>query len=175
MTQTQTQTDTYDPWEAANAAQPIPDGPFTVFGQVQADSWPAVLEKGAGKVRFDPQIHAIDKRVTAIEISVWPTDVSRQPTKREMIVEGREWANVVKPSIAKLGTDLRAMNGRFVEAQLVPTGRKYNSGVDADGKPIQKESTTFRFVQIFPDETACIAAAAARWPGGAPVAGVSGG
>jgi len=149
MTQT---TDNYDPFEAAMEAE-APSGPRTVFGEVQVDVWPCVLRKGEGKIPFDPSQHSIDERRTAIDITLIPTRGDYN-IERHLIAESTEWAKIVKPSLREIGIDLRALNGKFVQAQLVPTGRTY---VNAQGET--KENTTFKFVAVYPDMESCIDAA----------------
>jgi len=64
-----------------------------------------VLERGIGKVEFDPQMHSQDQRRTAIDITVRPL-VEMGLTfdlTRNMIAESREWASFVLPSIRDLG------------------------------------------------------------------------
>lgn len=150
--------DAYDPYDAAMSAEWSPI--YDVFGQVQAQVWPCVLEKGVGKVPFDPQVHDYDKRNTAIDLSILPVLPGRQPVERQMIVESREWASIVKPSLVALRTDLRSIHNAWVHAQLVPTGRTYESGGET------KHATTIKFVRIFGSEDECLAAAEAGGPRG---------
>jgi hypothetical protein len=149
MTQT---TDNYDPFEAAMNAE-VPTGPRTVFGEMQIDVWPCVLRKGEGKVPFDATQHSVDERRTAIDLILIPTRGDYN-VERHLIAESKEWAQIVKPSLRELGIDLRALNGRFVQAQLVPTGRTYTN---AAGET--KENTTFKFIKVYPDMESCIEAA----------------
>lgn len=159
---------TEDPFEAADNATWDPS--FSVFGQVQAESWFCVLQKKdeangikGGKVPFDPNQHDISGRVTAVKISIIPAIPGRGNTERELIAESQEWTKIVLPSIKALGPawNLKGLHNQWVEAKLVPTGRKY---AGADGQP--KEATTITFVRIFPTEDACLAAAQAGRPGG---------
>ena len=77
-----------------------------------------------------------------------------------MIAESNEWAKIVKPSLRDLGTDLRALNGKFVQAQLVPTGRGW---VNQQGE--KKENTTFKFLAVYDDFETCAKAADAFFNG----------
>ena len=143
-----------DPFESADTAQPRARTTM-VFGEAVADVWYAVLEKGKGKVLFDPGQHQIDARVTAIKLSIVPLvgTPAKFDTVREMIAESAEWAKIVNPSLKVLGTSLKAVNGRFVQAELVPTGRKYTNKAGEE-----KEMTTVRFVTVFGSEMECRAA-----------------
>lgn len=139
---------------AANA-QPRPRE-LVVFGQVDFDIWDAVLEKGYGKVPFDPAQHSEDRLVTAIQMSVVPLAGSplRNNIDREMIAESNEWAKIVMPSIRAIGGNLQTLKHAFVQVRLVPTGRRYTNKAGEE-----KEQTTFSFEALFADEAACRAAA----------------
>jgi hypothetical protein len=161
-----------DPWSSADNATWDPT--FSVFGLVQAEVWYAALVKGVGKVQFDPLQHGPDQRVTAVSIAVVPVLATQQPAQRDMIAESSEWAKLVNPSIKALGTTLRGLHDRYVEAQLVPTGRTY-----ANSAGEVKMATTFKFVRQFASEDECRAAAerGRRWGAGTdgPVATSTGG
>jgi hypothetical protein len=144
--------DTYDPYAAAMGATWDPT--FRVFGQAQIEVYPCILEKGVGKVRFDPARHPVDRRCTAVEIVVLPVQPGRQPVERQMIAESREWAAIVKPSLLALSTDLGRIHNQWVEAQLVPSGRKYTDATTNE----QKDATTIKFARIFGSEEECLAA-----------------
>lgn len=124
------------------------------WGKVELDMFYAVLQKGVGKVPFDPQQHSADKRVTAIDIKVFP--VAEQnvtyDVSRNMIAESREWAGIVLPSIKSLGLTVRELNGKYVHVVQKATGATYEN---KSGET--KEKTTFEFVKLFPTEAACIA------------------
>lgn len=129
---------------------------LTVFGLCSVDVWYCILEKGQGKVPFDANQHAIERRCTAIEIAIQPLPGSRytNPTERGMIAESREWSQIVKPSLRALQSDLRAINGRYVRAELVPTGQKYTN---SSGET--KDRTSVKFIEIYDSEDECQAAA----------------
>ena len=122
------------------------------WGQVAIDAYYAVLEKGVGKVAFNPQLHSVDKRVTALDVKLVPLgdmnitfDVSRS-----MIAESREYAGVVLPSIKAMGIAAKDLNGKWVRLTFAATGRTY---IDKNGDT--KDSTTVKFLQLFADEAAC--------------------
>lgn len=127
-----------------------------VFGEVSTNVWHCVLERGTGKVQYDQLQHDPDARRTAIEITITPLNPNFNPVNREMIAESREWATIVKPSLVALDTDLRGVTGRFVQAQLVPTGRTYESGGET------RQATTVKFLKVFASEDECRAAFEAR-------------
>lgn len=163
-----TQQDVMDPADAAMDAEYTP-GPRTQFGEMQVDVWFCVLRKGEGKVQFDPGQHSIDERRTAIEMTLIPTRTTYGNIERQMIAESKEWASIIKPSLKTLNLDLKSVNGRFVQVQLVPTGRKYTN---SNGE--EKETTAFRFIAAYPGLDECLAAAAEFYTqphaGGTPIA-----
>lgn len=148
-----TQTETYDPFEAAMNAK-APSGVRTLFGEMQADVWPCCLVKGEGKIPFDPTQHKTEDRRTAIDLTFIPNR-GQYNVDRKLIAESNEWAKIMLPSLKVLNTDLRGINGKFVQVQLVPTGRKYTDKNTGE----EKEYTTFKFIAVYPDLEACQAAA----------------
>ena len=144
---------TDDPMDAASNATLAPR---SYYGQIQIDAYFCVLVKGTGKVPFDPQQHAPDKRCTALDISILPLAEQHvtYTVQRNTIAESREWAGIIWPSLKALGlTSVRQANGAWAKMQQVPSGRKYTG---RDGQ--EKESTTFKFLALYPDEAACRAA-----------------
>jgi hypothetical protein len=119
------------------------------WGSVMINTWYCVLTKGVGKVSFDPQQHSVDKRCTAIDISILPiTDQNiTYAVERGMIAESREWAGIVLPSIKALGLTVRELNNKWIHAVLEPTGRTY---INKSGET--KANSTFKFVKLFASE-----------------------
>ncbi len=157
---------TVDPWDVASTATVAPR---SYYGQLRLDMWFCVLQKGVGKVPFDDGQHSPDDRRTSVDIHLIP--IAEQNVafelKREPIAESREWAGIVLPSLQQAAVDagmisdpkeidLRKMNGAWVKAEFVGTGRKYRG---RDGT--ERESTTFKFLAVYADEAACRAAYAA--------------
>lgn len=145
---TNTQTQVLDPYAAADAAQPMARA---YYGQLQLDIWFCALVKGQGKVPYDPQIHK--QRATAVNISLLP--IAEQNVnfelRREIIAESHEWAGITWASLKALGlTSTRDANNRWVKLIQVPSGRKYRN---SSGE--EKESTAFKFVALYADESAC--------------------
>jgi len=142
---------TYDPYDAASNPQPPSAG---VFGQAHVLCEPVVLISGQGKVPFNPQAHKVEDRRTSISISIDPMGNAKWPTRRNMLAESAEWAKTVWPSLKALGlTSVRQLDGAWVRAELVSTGRSYT-----DKNGAAKEATTLKFVQIFASEAECVAA-----------------
>ena len=145
-----------DPLDSADNATLTPRA---YYGKLEIDAWFCALVKGTGKVPFDPAVHK--QRATALDISLLP--IAEQnvsfPIARNMIAESREWAGVVLPSIKALGVTAKELNGRFVKLSQVPSGRIYEAK-DKQGNPTgeKKEATTLKFLAIYPDEAACVAA-----------------
>ena len=153
MTETQV---TNDPYESATEAT---IRPRDYYGQVHIDAWFCILQKGTGKVAFDPQVHNADQRCTAITMSMIPLAEMNITFKleREIIAEGREWVEIVLPSIKAAGVaSVKAADGRFAKLQRVPTGGKYRLK-DANGNRTgeEREAITFKVLAFFSDEAAC--------------------
>ena len=146
-----------DPWESANEAK-APQFSNEIWGQVEARSWYCVLEKGTGKVEFNPDLHSPDQRRTAIEIIVHPLpDMGLTfDVTRSMIAESHEWASIVLPSIRDLGLHPRALNGVWVKAaNATLTDRKGAPVTYTDSNGIEKERKTIKFLKLFASEDEC--------------------
>jgi hypothetical protein len=146
-----------DPWESANEAKP-PQFSNEVWGQVEARSWYCVLEKGTGKVEFNPDLHSPDQRRTAIEIIVHPLpDMGLKfDITRSMIAESHEWASIVLPSIRDMGINPRALNGQWVKvANVALTDRRGVPVTYTDSNGIEKERKTIKFLNLFWNEAEC--------------------
>lgn len=137
-----------DPFVSADEAKPQPS---RWWGEVQVDAQYVVLEKGVGKVPFDPQQHSLDRRVTAVFISILPLDAHQAnfPLERNMIAEFPEWTKIVLPSLKALNVTLRELNGCHACVEVVPTGRTYQSNGET------REATTFKFVKLFENYEEC--------------------
>lgn len=146
-----------DPWESAENAKE-PQFSNEIWGQVEAKSWFCVLEKGVGKVAFDPQVHSPDQRRTAIDIIIHPlADMGLNfDLARNMIAESREWAGIVLPSIRDMGISPKQLNGAWVKVQTVPlTDKAGNPVTYTDSNGVVKEKTAIKFLKLFANEEAC--------------------
>lgn len=142
---------TNDPWDSARDAKPRP---AVYWGQLLADAQFVVLEKGIGRLPFDPQTHPPERKVTAVDMSLMPIAEMGmdRPIERNAIAEFAQWTKIIQPSILALGVEPRELNEKYVKVQMVPDGRTYKntSGEDVN-------STTFKFIKLFADENECIA------------------
>lgn len=146
-------TQTVDPMQAAMTATKEPLE-RTYFGEiVTVDCWFAVLQKGVGKVPFDPTRHDAGQRRTVIKIEI-------QPLKGEFLITQEclhfeaEWLNCTLPSLQKLGIDLAALKGRYVQAKRMPTGATYTNKNNET-----KDKTGLVFERVFADGADCVKAA----------------
>ena len=134
-----------------------------IYGQFDIDVWFCVLQKGVGKVPFDPQQHAPAQRRTAIDINL--QDLGGNNYTRSFIGEiGTDgWLKVTLPSLKAIGvTDLRGVSGKYVHAVMTPFG-KYT---DKEGN--EKQRTAPAIKAIYPDQAACEKAAQAAQGGTGP-------
>lgn len=152
-------TEYFDPWDSAeNAKEPVFSN--VIWGQCEASSWFCVLEKGIGKMEFDPQQHSPDQKRTAIDIIIHPLPEMNLmfDLTRNMIAESREWAGVVLPSIRELEISPKQLNGSWVKVQTVPlTDHLGNTITYTDKNGTVKEKTTIKFLKIFKDQNECLA------------------
>lgn len=138
-----------DVWDSANEPAIRPN---EYFGEIALDMYYCVLQKGIGKMIFDPQVHRIEDRRTAIDINLYP--IAEQAVtydlSRSTIAESRDWASITLASIKALGLTPREINGKYVRATFAPTGRKY---INKQGE--ERENTAFKILEVFADESAC--------------------
>lgn len=146
-----------DPWDTAEQAKE-PQFSNIIWGQCEAKSWWCVLEKGVGKVEFDPQVHSPDQQRTAVDIIIHPlADMGLTfDLARNMIAESYEWAGVVLPSIRELGISPKQLNGSWVKVQTITlTDKAGNAITYTDKSGTVKEKTTLKFLAIFKNEAEC--------------------
>lgn len=134
------------------------EGPKTFFGRFDVDVHHVALIKGVGKVEFDPNQHKAEQRCTAIDISIAQLGPGRPPIERSVIAESKEWAKLILPSLQALGVTVRALVGKYVRVESIPTGQTY---VNANGET--KDRTTLRFVEVFDSFEACQEASDVYW------------
>lgn len=149
-----------------------PEQTFENFGQVLVNAWfcmwvpnPALGTNAKGqpkkeKLPYNPDVTDANgqsyRRNTAIEIKLDPmTEKQFAGTiERNYIAEFGEWVDIVLPSLKDIGVmSLQDLNNAWVRAEMVPTGQTYTNG---NGET--KNSTTFKFIEIYPDEQTCRAA-----------------
>src|SRR5690606_21964868 len=111
------------------------------------------LVKGQGKVDFDPERH--DRRYTEVVIRVDPLSESGMTffDRREMLAEFGDFTKTVWPSLRALGCQsVRDLNGKWAKYELVVTGEYTNKQGE------KRNSTTFKFHELYDDQAACLAA-----------------
>ena len=130
------------------------------YGQIKMDSWFCVLQKGVGKVDFDPALHALDQRRTAVKIGLVPLSEHKAQYEifRDHIVESKEWAGIVLPSIKSLGISAKELQDKWVRLTFQPVGRTYTKIDPNTGETVTRDATTFKFLALYPNEEACRAA-----------------
>lgn len=158
--------DTFDPFDSAtNAKTPS----YDLFGKVEINAWACALEKGNGKVAFDPN-NPNHKRYTAIDIFIQalPEIDVKYPRQWEehFLAEFGDWPRIVLPSIrAALPTmgSVRELNGKYARIARVPNGKKFDKKDRQTGQPTgeKADELTYKFVEFYDTEDACRAAALA--------------
>lgn len=141
-----------DPFDAAANVQP-PTRSY--FGQVTLEMWFCTLAKGVGKQPFDPAHDKPEARRTAIRIELMPLQETQLQftVSRELIAESQQWTRTVLPSIVALGLSPREVNGKFVQIELVGTGRKWLNGAGEE-----KTETMPAFRAVYATREECLAA-----------------
>lgn len=125
------------------------------WGEVAVDAYFCVLEKGVGKVPFSEATHSIDRRLTAVKISISPVPSANLQFSidRDYIAEFRDWNAITLPSLKKIDVSLRDLDGQFVHVKLTETGETY---INKAGET--KSKTVFEFLELYPSMDACEAA-----------------
>jgi len=143
-----------DPFDKA-----MTDEPSYFAGKISTDAWVCVLEKGVGKVPFDPQIHQGLRTSTVIEFTIEPLDPTRQLIQRDCLNWTPDFKSVIRPSLEliaeKIGqirnvqpgqfNPLREINGLYVTGEFVPR---------PDNKP-GDTWTTLKIMDVFETEAEC--------------------
>lgn len=152
-----------DAWDEANNATPPV---YEFFGRVQFSPWNAFFpgkdENGGSQkpVVFNPQVHDIKKMSTIIDAVIIP--ISQQNITKEVKQNftsfSSDWTRIVLPSIKALPgiTGIRDLHDKYVRVQSVPGKRKR---LDKDtGEDTGEFWSTWKFVEVFANEAACVAA-----------------
>lgn len=160
--------DGFDAFDAATNAQVRS---FDLFGLVEISAWACHLEKGAGKIPYDPA-NPNHKRMTAIDVFIQPLaeiDV-KYPKSLEChwLAEYNTWAKITLPSIKdafqkSTGNEMgsvRQINGMYARVARVDSLDKKYPKKDTTGNDTGDMVTpkTFKFVEFYADEAACRAA-----------------
>jgi hypothetical protein len=131
------------------------------------DVWDCVLQRGAGKVPFDPTIHPAERRCVAISMLLRGTrkDGSTYDIKQDDISSGIKFSETL-PSLKALGVSgrsaLAGLAGKWAQVERVDTGDTYAAKkASADGKikvgdPIAVQS--IKFLALYDSAEACKAA-----------------
>jgi len=123
------------------------------WGQCNFGLQYVVLQKGVGKVPFNPSVHTEREKRTAINISLTPLAAMglRFDVARDCIAEFGDWPKLVLPSINTLGVTVRGLNGAWVKVHLEPNGETYQK--KDTGERVAK--TVLVFDTVFPDQASC--------------------
>lgn len=141
----------------------------TYFGKVNISASFVTLVKGMGRQPWEPNQLTPDgkptQKLTGIDIHLVckSKEGEEYAVDRNYIAEfgDGDWVNITLPSLKDIGvTGLVDLNGKFVEAEMVETGKTYTN---RSGET--KNLTTFKFVRLFGSEAEMEAARAARFAG----------
>jgi hypothetical protein len=132
--------------EMDNPTQPTQ---FT-FGQLMLEGWFCILQKGIGKVPFDPNFHSEGQKRAAIDMCVTPLAITGATfqVERNTIATADDWLKITLPSIHALGMKSSQLNGKYVQIELVPSGTYEKNGET-------KTKTAIKFVRVFNSQNEC--------------------
>lgn len=141
-----------DPFDAATQAGERLD---TLYGRVDVSATFVKLIKGVGKQPWS-ESDGVDARRTEVQITLNPLDATGLTllVERRLIAESRDWSGIVWPSLRDLGLkNVRELNGKWVKAEMVKTGRTYTNK-----RGDTSEETTFKFLAVYNTEAEATAA-----------------
>jgi hypothetical protein len=119
------------------------------FGQV-AEVAGRLVALTRGKPDFDPNVHDRSYKEITIRIDPLPESGQSNFIKREMIAEFAGWTKITYPSIvALIKGNWWEIDGQWVKYELAEEPKKKGSDF---------VSTTFKFLAIYSDHAACLAA-----------------
>lgn len=136
------------------------------FGQMTVNAWfcawvpdPTNADKKM-KINWDPNSKDSNgkplRRNTSIDLKLEP--ITEQPStafERSVMAEYGEWVKFILPSLKDIGvTSLEALHGAWVQIEFASTGETYIDKRSGEAK----DSKTWKFVAIYPDEATCRAA-----------------
>lgn len=116
-----------------------------LYCEVTADVWQGALEKGVGKVLYDPAVHK-KAPLTIIELHLNPVaGTNLSSWDFDFILQFNDgWRKVVLPSMKELGlSTLRDVHGKFAVVELVTAG----SFKGRDGDMVEKKAP--KFIAVF--------------------------
>jgi len=158
-----------DPFAEADNAKAQP---FEYYGQVKADAQYLFFPGNKMKpVPFDPTIHDEEKRRVEIYLQIIP--IAEQNISfdiyQKLLSFDRDWTTITNPSIKAIGVQgLRDLNDKWVKViRIEGTRKKFDrdTGLDSGEK-----WPTFKFLELYPNEEACIAAFAGNRRNGSATA-----
>lgn len=140
-----------DAFDRADSAKPASP---KFWGRVNVNAYDCILQKGVGKIPFNPTQHKAGEMRTAIDLTVTllPETVRKADTlQRGMVAESAEWTRVTLPSLKALGyTGLRSLNGMWCAVEFAGLGTFYT-----DNQGESRERQAFKFTGLYATEAEC--------------------
>ena len=140
-----------DAFDRADSAKPASP---KFWGRVTVNAYDCILQKGVGKIPFDPTQHKAGEMRTAIDLTVTllPETVRKaEKLERGMVAESAEWTRVTLPSLKALGyTGLRSLNGMWCAVEFAGLGTFYT-----DNQGESRERQAFKFAGLYATEAEC--------------------
>ena len=140
-----------DAFDRADSAKPASP---KFWGRVNVNAYDCILQKGVGKIPFNPTQHKAGEMRTAIDLTVTllPETVRKaEKLERGMVAESAEWTRVTLPSLKALGnTRLRSLNGMWCAVEFAGLGTFYT-----DNQGESRERQAFKFAGLYATEAEC--------------------
>jgi hypothetical protein len=140
---------------ATDEYAPPPPVEKNYFGQISiVDSYDCILEKGRGKILFDPKHHEEwrKKKMVKISVSIAKREGGFYTIDQEKTTDSKEW-RMTYASLQRLKLMVPGLAGKYVQIKRSPTGDTWTND---SGESNQR--TAMVFVAVFPDEAAMQAA-----------------
>jgi len=146
-----------DPFDAA-----LVDEPQKFAGKLTAYAYTCVLEKGVGKIPFDPEEHKGRRTSVAIDLAVEPLNPTYNLIQREMLNWTPDFKKIVRPSIEALVpriAEIRGLEiGQFNPLREITDLWVIGEFVERPDNAPDETWTTLRFLMVFGSEDECKAA-----------------
>lgn len=127
-----------------------------LYGKVEITAQYMYTAKGERPRPFDDANDDIARRSVEFAIVITTIDamgLTRPVEERKHLNWTPAWRDIVWKSIQGMGYDLlRDINGKFIKAEKVQTGRTYTN--KTTGKEMNE--TTFKFMKVYKSEAECI-------------------
>jgi hypothetical protein len=140
-----------DPYEQA-----MTDPPQYFGGRIETHAWECILEKGVGKVPYDPVQHKGQRTSIAIDVTIEPFDPTQSFIERSMLNWTPDFKKVVRPSVealaAKIGEIRGLQLGKFNPLKQITGLYVVGEFVERPDNGPDEDWTTLHIIDVFAEE-----------------------